>query len=279
MTTLVFGAEGMLGHKVALALGDVTGTVRGETPHPALADIPTMTMVDVRDWPNTQDRIDRVQPETIVNCAGMIKQRQPDPADAVAVNALFPHQLAAHCRDRGMRLIQISTDCVFDGVRGGYSEADTPNATDIYGASKALGELGVQALTLRTSLIGRELAGHRSLLDWYLAQDKPVPGFSKAYFSGVTTNWLAATIRKLIVERPDLVGLYNVASQRTSKYHLLTLAAGVYGKPYPVPDDSVSIDRSLNGAAFIDATGIWTPPWETMMSDMAADPTPYEEWR
>lgn len=279
MSALVFGAEGMLGHKVAQTLDDATGTVRGTTPHPALADVPVISMVDIRDWRNAKGVIERVRPEAVVNCVGMIKQRRPDPAEAIAVNALFPHQLATYCRDRGIRLIHISTDCVFDGRRGGYSEADPPNATDTYGASKALGELSDQALTLRTSLIGRELAGLRSLLEWYLAQDKPVSGFTRAYFSGVTTNWLAATIRELIVEHPDLAGLYNVASRRISKYHLLALAADAYDKPVPIPDDSVTMDRSLDGSAFTEATGIETPPWETMMSAMAADPTPYEEWR
>jgi len=277
----VFGGDGMLGHKMVQALDDVTGTIRGATPHPVLAAKYIVSMVDVRNWRITQEVIDAVRPDAVVNCVGIIKQRQPQVTDAIAVNALFPHQLAEHCRDRSIRLIHISTDCVFDGRHGDHIETDPPNATDIYGRSKALGEISDNdhALTIRTSLIGRELTGFRSLLEWFLAQSESVPGYTHAYFSGVTTNWLAITIRKLLTDHPHLTGLYNVAARRISKHDLLVLAATIYDRPRPYPDSRIVLDRSLNGAAFAAATGIETPPWLAMMMAMAADPTPYEDWR
>jgi dTDP-4-dehydrorhamnose reductase len=272
----------MLGHKMVQALDDVTGTIRGATPHPVLAAKYIVSMVDVRNWRITQEVIDAVRPDAVVNCVGIIKQRQPQVTDAIAVNALFPHQLAEHCRERGNRLIHISTDCVFDGRQGGHTEADPPNATDIYGRSKALGELSDNdhVLTLRTSLIGRELTGSRSLLEWFLAQSEPVDGYALAFFSGVTTNRLAVTICKLLTDHPDLSGLYNVASQRISKHNLLTLVATIYGRPKPYMRAGVVVaDRSLDGSAFTAATGIETPAWPAMLTAMAADPTPYEDWR
>jgi dTDP-4-dehydrorhamnose reductase len=226
----------------------------------------------------------RLTPAVVVNCVGLIKQHPDlsDPARAIATNALLPHRLAACARGWGGRVIHVSTDCVFSGTQGGYREADTPDATDLYGRTKILGEITTGgALTLRTSFIGRELSGRTSLLEWTLAQrGGSVRGFTRAVFSGVTTNALATTVCDIIEHHPALAGLYHVAAAPISKHELLCRLNVVYGLGLDVvPDGDVRYDRSLDGRAFCAATGIMIPPWADLLDELRADPTPYDTWR
>ena len=141
----------------------------------------------------------------VVNCIGLVKQR-PEAADAAALvqaNALFPQQLHAACAQRGARLIQISTDCVFAGDRGGYTEADRPDPADLYGRSKLAGEPeGEGVLTLRTSMLGRELDRASGLLEWFLSVRGEAGGYPLAVFTGPTTPVLARLIGDLIERHP-----------------------------------------------------------------------------
>ncbi len=170
------------------------------------------------------------------------------------------------------RLIHISTDCVFSGKRGKYREEDLPDAADLYGRSKLLGEItGGRALTLRTSMIGHELAGRHSLLEWFLAQQgKAVAGYRHAIFSGLTTRRLAELIATLIADFPDLCGLYHVAGEAISKFELLSLVRGCFGLDIEiVPEDDFVIDRSLDSTRFVQATGIARPQWAEMIAQLA----------
>ena len=183
----------------------------------------------------------------------------------------MPHRLAKICVQRGVRLIHISTDCVFSGSKGMYTERDNPDAEDVYGKSKGLGELldypGV--LTLRTSIVGHELNGNKSLLDWFLCQEKPVKGFSKAIFSGVTTLELARLIKNILLTEPYLAGLYHVSSSPIDKYSLLTLVAKIYNKKIAITEDeSLVIDRSLSSEKLKKAIRYSSPSWEKMLIDL-----------
>jgi dTDP-4-dehydrorhamnose reductase len=174
------------------------------------------------------------------------------------------------CKATGARLVHISTDCVFSGEKGGYLESDFPDAYDLYGRSKLLGEVDYpHAITLRTSIIGRELSGHRSLVGWFLAQQGTVQGFTGAIFSGLPTMELARVINEYVLPRPDLHGLYHVATQPINKYDLLKLVAKTYGKDTEiVPSDRLTIDRSLNADRFREATGYVAPEWPVLVQNM-----------
>lgn len=214
------------------------------------------------------------KPDVVVNCVGLIKQAAEagDPLVAVPLNTLLPHRLARLCAACDARLIHISTDCVFSGKQGLYKETDSPDAYDLYGRSKLLGEVSYpNAITLRTSIIGRELEGCRSLIGWFLAQPGPVKGFRKAIFSGLPTVELATVVRDYVLPRPDLTGLYHVAAAPINKCELLHLVADAYGKQIVIePSDDVVIDRSLDATRFNTTTGYAPPEWRELVRRMHA---------
>lgn len=291
MNILVLGADGMLGHKMFQTLGarfpGTRGTLRTSRADPRFAGIPFLHSdaivdgVDVMHEDALRRRIEALRPDVVVNCVGVIKQRDAahDPIPSLTINALLPHRLAAWLGPWSGRLIHFSTDCVFSGDRGHYREDDVPDARDLYGRTKFLGETphAANALTLRTSIIGRELLNHTSLLDWFLGQRGTVRGFTNVIYSGVTTNHLAGLVGDAIERHGDLHGLYQVASTPIAKHDLLQLVKDAFKKTDVtiVPDDSAVSDRSLDGRRFAAATGYVCPPWPALVAELAADPTPY----
>lgn len=279
---LVLGADGMLGHKLFLGLRgmfDVVGSVRSEAAAVAgygLFD-PQTTLFgrDMASEAALLRTLDEARPEIVVNAIGIVKQRpvSTDVLQSLELNAVLPHRLARLCAERGVRLIHMSTDCVFAGTRGGYVETDTPDATDTYGRTKLLGEVtGPGCLTLRTSIIGLELARFRSLIEWFLRQEGRVPGYRRAIFSGVTTAELTRVIAMILTDHPGLSGLFHVASAPISKFALLKDFAARAGLPVElVPDDQVVIDRSLDGSVFAARTGYVVPSWDVMLDELAAE--------
>ncbi|TCB96050.1 SDR family oxidoreductase [Micromonospora zingiberis] len=271
----------MLGHTllrqlVAAPELDVFGcarnaeAVRASFPEP-LAQRVTCG-VDLTDDNALRRVLTALAPDVVVNCVGVIKQRPEatDPVTTIAVNALFPHRLAQQCVALNARLIQVSTDCVFSGRRGGYDEQDEPDAYDLYGRTKLLGETTRDgALTLRTSIVGHEMSGARSLVDWFLNQRGTVNGFTGAIYSGLTTTEFAAMLRAVVLPRADLSGLYHVAAAPITKYHLLRILAEEYGWPgHIAPSDEFGCDRSLSAASFRAATGYQPPAWPTMVRQL-----------
>lgn len=293
MRLLILGATGMLGHKVlqhALTQPVETFcTIRGALAGSGLdrlrLDLPSHTVVpgiDAMNWDEVHEVLRDLRPDVVVNCVGIVKQRSDAKAavPSITLNALLPHRLADALAPWRGRLVHISTDCVFSGRRGSYSEADVPDAEDLYGRSKLLGEVvGGHAITLRTSMIGRELREHRSLLDWLLQQQgKTIRGFRRALYSGLTTNELARVILKVVREHGGLNGLYQVTSDTISKYDLLRLIVDTFGLDVHVePDDVFFCDRSLRGERFRDATGYRCPPWPELVADLHGDSTPYPD--
>jgi dTDP-4-dehydrorhamnose reductase len=253
MKIAVLGSTGMLGHKMVERLrfrySDVVGLSRDNG-------------LDARDLPRTENMFRLIKPDVIVNCVGTIKQRTSNAEEVIAVNALFPHFLQRVCTEMDVRLIHFSTDCVFSGRRGQYTESDTPDPTDHYGYTKAMGEvLFDKALTIRTSIVGREKSNHHGLLEWFLRQQGEIQGYENAIWTGVTTNWLADTVAALIGQE-GIHGLYNVASFPVSKFRLLELFQKVYNR-YDIRinpmDNGYACDRSLKGNQFRLKTGIRTP--------------------
>ena len=290
---VVLGAAGMLGHKLFQVLRDrfpgVVATTRESMSAPPLDRVTLLqgsdvvTGVDATNFAAVEQFLQQHRPDFVINCIGIIKQRDAaaDPIPTITLNSLFPHQLARAAAGWGGRLIHFSTDCVFSGRRGNYTESDPSDAEDLYGRSKFLGEVTApNALTLRTSIIGRELAEHRSLLEWLLSQrGATVRGFRKVIYSGITTNEMAEVLAMIITHHPRLSGLFHVASQPISKHDLLLLVRDAYSIDIQIePDDREVSDRSMSAERFSHATGWRAPSWTDMTQRLAADTTPYRAW-
>jgi dTDP-4-dehydrorhamnose reductase len=235
--------------------------------------------LDAQEPETVSDMVNRLEPDAVVNCVGIVKQREAarDPVSSIRVNSLFPHIVNAACRDAGARCVQIGTDCVFAGDAGGYLETDVPDATDLYGRSKLLGEVtGAGAITLRTSIIGWQIGEPTGLVGWLEAhRAERLSGFSSAFFSGLTTTALSRVIADVLRDHPTLEGLYHVSADRIDKWSLLRRLADQLRWDVDItPVDTPRIDRSLDSSLFRSRTG-WRPsPWSDMLAELAAE----HEW-
>ncbi|MDG4476051.1 dTDP-4-dehydrorhamnose reductase family protein [Thiovibrio frasassiensis] len=280
MKVLVIGASGMIGSTFLRILSEkndwkVFGTVRDRSVKrffSALGGERLISGVDVQHHDLLVRILDEIRPDVVVNCAGLTKHKPDaeDPLVSIPINTLMPHRLAGLCKLVGARLIHVSTDCIFSGEKGGYVENDFADARDVYGKSKALGEVNYpHAITLRTSTIGHELQSQFGLLEWFLLQERCCKGYTRAIFSGLPTVVFAQVVRDVVIPRKELSGVYHVAAQPISKYDLLKLIADVYGKTIDiVPDEQLVIDRSLNADRFRDVTGYVAPSWPELIQLM-----------
>jgi dTDP-4-dehydrorhamnose reductase len=286
---LVFGGSGMLGHELWRTCAerfDAYATVRSDELSGPVTEVldPERIVLGVRaEEPRTIARaLDETRPDAVVNCIGIVKQAVEDPEPAIRINALFPHRLAAACRERDVRLIHVSTDCVFSGKTGGYVESDLPDPVDTYGRSKLLGEPSTPgALTIRTSMIGRELATSHGLLEWFLGQrGGSVRGFTRAVFSGPTTPVLSRAIADIVERHESLDGLWHLSAEPIAKHDLLVQLRDAFELDIEIaPDDSVVIDRSLDSSRLRGATGFEAPSWPEMVAELAASADDYTHLR
>lgn len=280
MRLLILGITGMLGHKLFEILDrdfEVFGTLRNNSPdlQHLIKGKQVISVTNIENIEGLEKVLEDVKPDAVINCIGVVKQLETskDPVTSIAINALFPHQMARICIKRRIRFIHYSTDCVFSGRRGNYSECDFADADDLYGRTKYLGEVhDGGCLTLRTSIIGREIKNPHSLVEWFLASPSPVPGYTKAIFSGLTTVEHAHVMKKVLLEFPDLNGMYHLSADPISKHDLLVIINTTYGlKKEIVPDNSIRIDRSLDSTKFKKRTGIVIPSWNHMIQEMFTD--------
>lgn len=277
---LVLGAGGMLGNAVfryfATRTGyDTVGIVRSMRSARLLpTDVQDRLALggDVEDVDALVRIFDRHRPTMVINCVGLVKQLNDakNPLAAIPINSVLPHRLAQLCSLAGARLVHLSTDCVFAGDKGMYTEDDLPDARDVYGRTKLLGEVDYPyALTLRTSIIGHELSSAHSLICWFLAQQGATLGFSRAIFSGFPTVEIARIIDEYVLPRPDLHGLYHLSAAPIDKFALLKLVAEIYGKDIRIDEDpALVIDRSLDSTRFREATGFTPDDWPTLIRRM-----------
>lgn len=276
----VLGASGMLGNAMFRLFGEsdgfnVSGTIRSGSARRFFPEHLQDSLVEGVDVTSTDDlmaALDKLRPHVIINCVGVVKQlaTAKDPLTTLPINSMLPHRLARLGALIQARVVHISTDCVFSGKAGLYKETDAPDALDLYGRSKLLGELEEPgSITLRTSIIGRELQGSHSLVDWFLSQEGAVKGYQRAIFSGLPTCELARIVRDYVIPRPDLYGLYHVSAEPIDKYSLLQEIARQYGHSIDITlDDTVRIDRSLDSTRFRNATSYAPPAWPDLIAAM-----------
>lgn len=292
MRVLILGGGGLLGHRAYSVLSErfeTWATFRGgeglwrqlpvyERSRRIVAD------VDAERMDSVVRAFQRVRPDAVVNCIGLVKQlpEAQEPARAIAVNALFPHRLASLCGASGARLVHVSTDCVFSGERGMYREGDVTDSKDLYGRTKALGEVVADGcVTLRTSIIGRDFLSNKSLVEWFLSnRGGRVEGYRNAVFSGLPTATLASVIGDILEKNMNLSGLYHVASSPIDKYALLVnLRDALDAKVEITPVEGNRIDRSLDGSRFAAETGFVSPDWEALSRIVAEGSASYDAWR
>lgn len=282
MRILILGGDGMLGHQLLRHLAS-RHEVR-VTLHRALSEygnaglfttVNSFEKLDVRDFGSLQRITSGFRPNAVINATGIVKQRTEanDAIPSIEINALLPHRMAQLCADIGGRFLHMSTDCVFSGKRGHYLESDTPDAEDLYGRSKLLGEVSqAQCITLRTSIIGRELYRKTGLLEWFLAQrGRTIRGYRRAVFSGFTTLEMARIIERVLAGQGPAHGLYQVSSTPISKYELLCAIRDRLSLDITIePDDDFVCDRSLDSTRFRRDFVYKPPSWETMIDELAS---------
>ena len=287
MKILILGGSGMLGHRLRLNLSQVHETwvtVRGDGSQ--LPDIPEFPRryirphVDALIFDEVNRALASIQPNLVINCIGLIKQDPlvNDPLSSIKINALLPHQVSLICRTAGIRMIHISTDCVFSGKRGQYVESDPSDAEDLYGRTKFLGEVAYpHTITLRTSIIGRELKARLGLVEWFLAQRETIKGYKRAIYTGFTTDELSRVILNYVIPRTDLSGVYHVSSDPISKYDLLMSVKEAFGRNVTIlPDDGFISDRSLDSTQFRQLTGYQPPTWREMIDELKENSSLYD---
>ncbi len=284
---VILGASGLIGHKLLERFGQQFSSVtailhrdRSTFAECGLFDAEnTVERVDVRNFEHLSGILHSLRPDVVLNCAGLTKRR-PEIEDkqlSIGVNALFPHKLAQWAGENNARMIHFSTDCVFDGADGPYTEESPTTGKDTYGQTKALGEVKEyeQALTIRSSFIGRELAVHSELLAWFLQQEgQTIRGFTQAWYSGVSTSTMCDVVARIITERPDLHGLYQLAvPEPISKYDLLCCARDAFGINVEIEPYADFVTRpTLDGSKLRAALDLELPGWPEMMAGLAADP-------
>ena len=277
MKICILGSTGMLGHMLFSELlrqgHEVFGTSRSPIRSEKLAPR-ILSGVDAYDFTSVSDVLSRIRPAVVINAIGLIRHlpEGKEHLPCIKINAEFPHLLWRECRRLGAKFIHYSTDCVFDGKAGRpYVETDRPTATDVYGMTKYLGEVaGEGALTVRTSIVGPELRGKHSLLEWFLAQNGVVRGFTGAIYTGLPTSEHARILHEHILPRHEMCGLYHVAAMPISKYELLRIIAAVYEKNIKiVADDGVQEDKRLSSSTFNNLTGYTPPDWTDLVKSMS----------
>jgi dTDP-4-dehydrorhamnose reductase len=281
MRILILGGDGMLGHQLLKSLTprhEVKVTLRQDLEAYTLYKLfdreNAYTGIDVRSLERLAEVLADFRPDAVINAVGIVKQRPTakECIPSLEINSLLPHRLSVLCKAAGARLIHLSTDCIFSGKKGNYQESDPSDAEDLYGKTKFLGEIqDNHCLTLRTSIVGRELSRNKSLLEWFLAQTGTVKGFTKAIYTGFTTLEMSRIIENMLVNHPDASGVYQVSSDPINKYDLLLLFREKLGiKIEIVPDDSFCCDRSLDSTRFRKEFSYTPPTWETMIEELKA---------
>lgn len=282
MKVLILGVSGLIGHTLLRELSpvfEIYGTLHRSKHqygnNKLFKGENIIDLVDVSNFSALEDIIDRINPSVIINCVGITKRKinSGNIYNTININASFPHRLAQFAKALQTRIIHFSTDCVFDGSIGNYNEDSITSASDLYGRTKALGEINYEnTLTIRSSFIGQEIYDKTELLDWFLSQEgMKIKGYRRTLYSGVSTLYMSEVIKLILIQFPELHGLFQLSPPvPISKYDLLCLAKEAYGlKVDIIPDDQLVHQPTLNGSKLKNAIGIDVPDWKQMLKGLA----------
>ena len=277
MKLLIVGANGMLGNTLYRYFSNKYETIATSRSKSWSKD--ALEGYDISDLEKFDKLLNEFKPDIVLNCVGIIKQLKDskDSIISIRANALWPHQLLEICKKHKAKMIHFSTDCVFTGKVGNYHETDTPDSVDLYGTTKRLGEVvnDLNALTLRTSIIGHEINTCVSLVDWFLSQKNECNGFSKAIYSGFPTISIAKIIDEYLIEKlmkNEIHGLYHLSSDPINKYDLLNIIAKEYNKNITIhKDEKFEIDRSLNSDKLRQLIHFKPRSWDEYVAEMHQD--------
>ena len=279
MKILILGADGMIGHKIAQTLINHR--------HDIILNSRSRSAFLKKTFPNAQvigfdlslikikELLSNLNPELIINAVGItIRRGAQFDQTTNYINSILPHEIDLWCQENKKKLIHFSTDCVFSGKTGNYSDNDLPDAEDSYGKSKGLGEVSSSnTLTIRTSMIGRELFNKTELLEWVISnKNKKVSGFDMAIYSGVTTLWMSKTVFNIINQFPNLNGIWNISSKPISKLNLVKKINHHFKLNIDInKDSSFCSNKSLNSSRFFSETKYEIPNWDDMLSELFID--------
>ena len=285
MKILILGADGMIGHKISQTLGSSNHTLilNSRTRSEYLNDFISNATFSNYDFlkQDVTDLLNETNPELVINCVGITIRRGADIIEnAINLNQKLPHTIAEWCSKKSKKSIHFSTDCVFSGTKGNYSESDLLDAIDNYGLTKGKGEVrSLNTLTIRSSMIGRELFNKTELLEWLIGEKgKSIKGFSQVIYSGVTTLYMANLIKELITEGLQISGIYNISSPPISKYDLLNKLNRVFNLDLIIEkDNSKKSDKSLKSNKFFSKYYYHKPNWDDMIKELFHDAEKFHE--
>jgi len=283
MRILILGVSGLIGHKIFQELSEsfeVFGTLHKSKNHygniTLFSGQNVIENINVSEFEILKGVLYAVNPDVILNCVGITKRKTEinNAFEALTINSVFPHQLANWAKINQKRVIHFSTDCVFNGKTGNYRETSLTTAEDVYGRTKALGEINYKhTLTIRSSFIGQELFGKTELLEWFLAQNgKQIKGFTNTLYSGVSTTFMARVVKNIISNFPNLSGLYHLATDiPISKYELLCLAKEAFNVNVDIiPEDEHVHLPTLDASKLKRKINLIVPAWNEMMKELAS---------
>ena len=279
MRILILGIDGMIGHKIAQSLSqdyEVIGSTRKDVNHQKIGL--NNCLLYKKDFIIDDQNVffNKISPDVIINCIGITTRRgiSRNMSNTDFINSRFPHKISEWVSIKNRRLIHFSTDCVFSGKRGYYLDDDKPDAEDIYGMSKAKGEIiNNNTLTIRCSMIGRELYNYTELFEWlYTMKNKDIEGYSNVIYSGVTTVWMGKVIKMILKDHTNVSGIFNISSEPISKYHLLLKLSKAFNLNVNISENSnIKSNKVLNSKKFTEITGINPPNWDDLILDFKND--------
>ena len=285
MRILILGGNGMIGHKMYQMISKVNEdtwvTLRNDLSTYKFSDIynheKVIDNIDLSDFKKMLNTLNEIKPDIILNACGITIRRGVEKikSDTILLNSVLPHILNEWVTLNNKKLIHFSTDCVFSGKKGNYSDSDIKDANDLYGTTKSLGEIidSKFTITLRGSMIGRELEYKTELFEWFLKQSgKNIKGFDEVIYSGITNVKMGEIVLRVINYYPNLSGIYNVSSKPITKFDLLKLCNVYFGINSIIEmDNSYTNNKNLISDKFFNEIGIEQPNWNDLIRQLKDD--------
>lgn len=284
MKVLILGADGMIGHKIAHSLQDDYELILTSRRN-ILSDSIGVKNCKILFHDLITDSLDlllsNTSPDLIINCAGITIRRGigNNLKNTKILNSNLPHKLDAWANLNSKKLIHFSTDCVFSGSKGNYLDDDIADAEDIYGKTKAKGEVtSPNTLTIRCSMIGRELFNFTELFEWLVKnKNKTIDGYTNVLYSGITTVRMGNILKKILNDKIDLSGIYNLSSIPISKFDLLFKLSNAFDLNVEINENNnIKSNKVLISKKFTEITGINPPNWDDLISEFKADCEKYK---